>query len=606
MDTTARTVPSEVPAGAGRELLPGRDVNLAEAARYGLIGGVVTIFVSAIGMIRSFAESRILDELTLASILLVGIPALAGYLAGRPPPLLEGFQPSRRGIRNVLAGLEAGVLAGVVLCAFALLIDTVNIRDVFVNVTPDLVSAEPRLLTFGQQLGIGIPLILIAYGVCGAAGGAVHLLPELWRGVLFSAIVWILGFGMFQGLLGQLLRGVQLRGVADLLYEPGGQLSIAGAVAVALAAGGLVVLRERKRGVVRKAVEGLAPGPRRGLTLAALAALALFLGALPQIVGPFLSQVLDLVGIFLLLALGLNIVVGFAGLLDLGYVAFFAVGAYSSAVLTSPASPKFSPELIFVAALPFVVMAAAVAGIMVGTPVIRMRGDYLAIVTLGFGEITRLLFLSDWAKPIFGGAQGIIRIPSIDLGLVTVRGPQSFFYAIFAFVIVAIYVSYSLQNSRIGRAWMAMREDEAVAEAMGINIVSAKLFAFIIGAILASFGGALFASQIQSIFPNSFEVTRSIEILVVIIVGGLASVPGVIVGALVLIAMPELLREFEEFRFLVYGGLLIFMMLKRPEGFIPSRRRAQELHEDEVLQDAWLQAEKGERVGGPSRSIEGT
>jgi branched-chain amino acid transport system permease protein len=241
---------------------------------------------------------------------------------------------------------------------------------------------------------------------------------------------------------------------------------------------------------------------------------------------------------------------------------------------------------------------------MVGTPVIRMRGDYLAIVTLGFGEITRLLFLSDWAKPVFGGAQGIIRIPPIDLGVVTVRGPQGFFYAIFAFVIVAIYISYSLQNSRIGRAWMAMREDEAVAEAMGINIVSAKLFAFIIGAILASFGGALFASQIQSIFPNSFEVTRSIEILVVIIVGGLASVPGVIVGALVLIAMPELLREFEEFRFLIYGALLIFMMLKRPEGFIPSKRRAQELHEDEVMQDAWLQAEQAE--AGAARPAEAT
>jgi branched-chain amino acid transport system permease protein len=326
------------------------------------------------------------------------------------------------------------------------------------------------------------------------------------------------------------------------------------------------------------------------------------LAVLPLILGDFLSEVLDIAGIFLLMALGLNIVVGFAGLLDLGYVAFFAVGAYTTAVLTwdrptggaLPGSIQIGPEFSFWLALPFVVLAAAAAGIIVGTPVLRMRGDYLAIVTLGFGEIARILFLSTWLKPYFGGALGVQRIPNIHLGPLEVIGSKGFFYFIFGFALVTIYVSYSLQNSRIGRAWTAIREDESVAEATGVNVVAAKLWAFIIGAMLASFGGALFAVKIGSVFPSSFSIIVSITILVIVIVGGIASVPGVALAALLLVGLPELLQEFQQFRFLIYGVLLILMMLKRPEGFIPSRRRAQELREDEVLQDAWLKAREQE------------
>jgi branched-chain amino acid transport system permease protein len=294
--------------------------------------------------------------------------------------------------------------------------------------------------------------------------------------------------------------------------------------------------------------------------------------------------------IYVLLGLGLNVVVGYAGLLDLGYVAFFAVGAYTTALLTSPQS-SLGVGWVFWAAVPFVVLAAAVSGLIVGTPVLRMRGDYLAIVTLGFGEIARLLFLSDWLKPTFGGAQGIIRVRDITIGPIEIAGPQAFFYAIFVFVLLATYVTYALQDSRIGRAWMAMREDEAVAEAMGVNIVTAKLSAFIAGAMLAGFGGALFATKIGSVFPHSFNVIVSITVLVVIIVGGMASVPGVVLASFVLVGLPELLREFEEYRFLIYGALLIFMMQRRPEGFIPSRRRAQELHEEEISQDAGLRTQ---------------
>ena len=322
------------------------------------------------------------------------------------------------------------------------------------------------------------------------------------------------------------------------------------------------------------------------------------IAVLPVLLGPFLSEVLNLVGIFLLMALGLNIVVGFAGMLDLGYVAFFAVGAYTSAVLTSPNSPTFAPEMVLWAAIPFVLIAAVMAGLIVGTPVLRMRGDYLAIVTLGFGEIARIMFLSDALKPWFGGAQGIVNIPDISFGPITFNDSISYFYPIFAMAVLFAYLSYALQDSRIGRAWMAMREDEPVAETMGVNIVSAKLWAFVIGATFAAIGGALFAAKIGSVFPESFDIVVSITVLVLIIIGGMGSVPGVALGALVLIGLPELLREFQEFKFLLYGGLLIFMMMKRPEGFIPSRRRAQELHEEEVLQDAWLQTQESHEQDG--------
>jgi branched-chain amino acid transport system permease protein len=261
------------------------------------------------------------------------------------------------------------------------------------------------------------------------------------------------------------------------------------------------------------------------------------------------------------MGLGLNVVVGYAGLLDLGYVAFFAVGAYTTAVLTSPIAPTLLGEdgsvvreegLLTVdflgwegwVVLAAVLLVAAIAGIVVGTPVIRMRGDYLAIVTLGFGEIVRILFLSDWLAPVFGGAQGVRQIPAagveaLDRLDLTITGvdPRSIFYFVAVFVAIAIYVSYRLSKSRIGRAWAAMREDETVAEAMGIDTVRAKLLAFIIGAMLASFGGMVFAVKVGSVFPKSFELLVSIIVLVVVIVGGMGNINGVIVGALVLIGV---------------------------------------------------------------------
>ena len=589
------TVAVEVPVAAEGELLAARRVDLWRAVRLGLVGGLTAAFVSANGMVEAFSERAVLGRVTLGSLLLVAVPVLVGYLAGRPPPVLQGFATPRPGWRNVAGGLLAGLLSGVVMAVFVTLIATFDVRRILINVTPGLVREPPRLLTFGLELGAGgLVLILALNAVLGAVAGTLHLLPARWRRAVFAAALWVLAFAMLQPVIVQVLRGIQAElriwtaPLADFLYEPTGALSVPGAVAVAALAFAIhaLLMREGRR-PVRARLEPLPERSRRLLRLVVLAGILFVLGLLPQVLGPFLSEVLNIAGIFLLMALGLNIVVGLAGLLDLGYVAFFAVGAYTTALLTSPQS-SLGVGWIFWAAVPFVILAAAVSGLAVGTPVLRMRGDYLAIVTLGFGEIARLLFLSDWLKPTFGGAQGIIQVRDITIGPIEIGGPQAFFYAIFCFVLLAAYVTYALQDSRVGRAWMAMREDEAVADAMGVNIVTAKLSAFIAGAMLAGFGGALFASKIGSVFPHSFSVIVSITVLVVIIVGGMASVPGVVLASFLLVGLPELLREFEEYRFLIYGALLIFMMQRRPEGFIPSRRRAQELHEEEVAQDAWL------------------
>ena len=325
---------------------------------------------------------------------------------------------------------------------------------------------------------------------------------------------------------------------------------------------------------------------------------------LPMVLGGITNELLANVGLFVLLALGLNIVVGLAGILDLGYVAFFAVGGYTTAILTSPnrgeSWPEWMPNTPWFVALLVVVVFAALTGLFIGAPVIRMRGDYLAIVTLGFGEIIRLLFLSDWLGGYTGAAQGVTNIPGVNVfGLATVKGtnPQAVFYLVAAFCAIAIYVSWRLEKSRLGRAWMAVREDESVAEAMGINTVNAKLMAFVVGAVLASFSGAIFAAKVGSIFPTSFIILVSIVILVVVIVGGMGNIAGVIAGAVVLIGVlggpkqPGLLQEFSNFKLLIYGALLIWMMLQKPEGLIPNVRRTRELHQDEFLQDAWLRGE---------------
>ena len=294
-------------------------------------------------------------------------------------------------------------------------------------------------------------------------------------------------------------------------------------------------------------------------------------------VGTAWVRITNLAILFVFLALGLNIVVGFAGLLDLGYVAFFAIGSYTVAILTSPELGFFS--LTFWQALPFAVLLGIIAGVMLGIPVLKMRGDYLAIATLGFGEIIRILVLSDALRPWLGGAQGIGKITKARIGEFEFASPQEVYYLLLAGCILVGFISWRLRDSRLGRAWMAMREDEDVAQAMGINLVATKLLAFATGAGFSALSGAIFASKIGSVYPHSFNVMISINILCVIIVGGMGSMPGVVVGAIALVGLPELLREFAEYRLLVYGAALVAMMLLKPEGLWPEATHKRELHD---------------------------
>jgi branched-chain amino acid transport system permease protein len=290
----------------------------------------------------------------------------------------------------------------------------------------------------------------------------------------------------------------------------------------------------------------------------------------------FWVRVIGFTGLYIILGLGLNIVVGFAGLLDLGYVAFYAIGAYTYGLL---ASGQFGIHLSFWLVLPLAALLAALAGVLLGIPVLRMRGDYLAIVTLGFGEIIRILLNN--LRGFTNGSQGVVGIDKpVIFGYVLDSGIH-FYYMIFILVAVVAFFSNRLNHSRIGRAWIAIREDEDVAEMMGINTTLYKLLAFGSGALVGGLAGAIFSAWQGSIFPDNFNLFVSINVLSLIIIGGIGSIPGVIVGALALITLPDVLRQFSDYRLLLYGLLLVIMMIARPEGFIPSQRRKLELREED-------------------------
>ena len=271
---------------------------------------------------------------------------------------------------------------------------------------------------------------------------------------------------------------------------------------------------------------------------------------------------------YVMLGLGLNIVVGLAGLLDLGYVAFYAVGAYSYALL------HFHFGVGFWMALPIGAGLGALFGILLGYPVLRLRGDYLAIVTLGFGEIIRLV-LENWNDFSFGPS-GIANIPRPGFFGIKFSLSEATIYLYFimiALTLFTIFVVNRLQNSRIGRAWIALREDEIACQAMGIDKTKTKLTAFALGATWAGMAGVVFAAKTTFINPASFTIWESIMILCVVVLGGMGSVVGVILGALVLILLPEYLRAFSEYRMLVFGAALVLMMVFRPGGIISNVRR---------------------------------
>jgi branched-chain amino acid transport system permease protein len=318
---------------------------------------------------------------------------------------------------------------------------------------------------------------------------------------------------------------------------------------------------------------GAIPVSRRLLTepkiyLPAIIVLSIFTLVFPFIFSLYQTNIMITGLIYVMLGLGLNIVVGLAGLLDLGYVAFYAVGAYSYALLNH----HFG--LSFWMVLPIGAGMGAFFGIILGFPVLRLRGDYLAIVTLGFGEIIRLI-LENWNEFSFGPS-GIANIPRpslFGLQLSLQNATIYLYYLMILLVLFTIFVVERLQNSRIGRAWIALREDEVACEAMGIDRRKTKLTAFALGATWAGMAGVIFAAKTTFINPASFTIWESIIILCIVVLGGMGSIVGVILGAFVLILLPEYLRVFSEYRMLVFGGMLVLMMVFRPGGIVSDVRR---------------------------------
>lgn len=552
--------------------------------QYGLIGGLISLYVSMIGMVETFSARNLIGTFFSMGNVLTILGALGAGLLVRRKFANAGWR------LTLLAGLTAGLVASLPSVILVALSQWINLRAVFVNVSEALIG----ILTFQRGALAGSLLLIAGSSVLGMAGALFDLLsPRLQRG-LVNGLLWTLGVGLFSENVGQIITssfsfllgrglGPDLARSLNTFVFQNKSLSPAAAIFIFLLVFGLTYAQTGQK--LRAAYENLPPARRRQGRITGFILLGLLVLSLPQLAGTFLSQVLFLVGLYVLMGLGLNIVVGYAGLLDLGYVAFFAFGAYTAALLTSTSSLGIA-QLNFFVALPFAILIGVLFGVLLGFPVLRLRGDYLAIVTLGFGEIIRILALSDWLKPVMGGAQGVLGIPSPRIDLIflppiVLDNPQRMYYLVLFGALLAAFVSIRLRDSRLGRQWMAMREDEDVAEAMGINLIQTKLLAFAIGAGFSALAGAIFAARLLTIFPHSFNLLISINALSLIIVGGMGSIPGVLVGALVLVGLPELLREFEDYRLLMYGTLLIVMMLVKPEGFLPEEHRQRELHGEE-------------------------
>ena len=502
---------------------------LRTAVNAGVVFGIITIFLFLIGFTGTAADLfsglfRNKDaapflNLTPQMLNMLIFLGLIGLWAGAYGSRQSKSQANDSWGAALVGGLTAGLVHGLLVSGLALLVGTISLLGVQINVY------------LSEVLPNAIKLFLV--GKSPLQGATVHF-------VLFT----------LAGLLGGLLsRGIgrgswRVRSAAawKTIYEKIIQQPI--------------VRRVRGSRYTRYVVYGI---------------LLLLVFLLPLRAGQYWNFTIGTVGIYVLLGLGLNIVVGLAGLLDLGYVAFFAIGAYTMALLTAPQPHHLMWS--FWIALPIGVVLATLTGLLLGAPVLRMRGDYLAIVTLGFGEIIRILSKSDVLTPFTGGPKGVTSVGGLTLFGKPINSGIAYVYLIFLAVLLVIFVTNRLQNSRVGRAWEAMREDETVSRAMGINTLTQKLLAFAIGAAFAGLGGALFASRNQFTGPEDFNLMVSINVVAVVIVGGMGNIPGVIAGALVLKGLPEVLRQLEDYRVLVFGALLIVMMLWRPAGVIPSARR---------------------------------
>jgi branched-chain amino acid transport system permease protein len=534
-----------------------------EVVQVGLIGGVIAIYLCLVGIVPLFdGRPLVATVISLGETVLLASLAVPGAVAARR---------ARTPRVAVASGAVAGLLAGGALTLLVIAGSVVNLRGFMLNASPELYA----LLTFG--LGVGGSWIPALVGAAmGALAAAFWLLPDRFRSPLVRGLLSILILGLFGGLLRERLQAAGLGEIGRLLFSFEG-VTVTGAILIFVGVVGGRILRQRIS--FRARFDTLPETRQRQLRIPFLLLVIAFASSLPLLLGPAFAMVTALVALYILMGLGLNITLGLAGLLDLGFVAFYAVGAYTVGLLTSTAEFGLL-NLPFWAAVPFAVLFAMLFGAILGLPILGIRGDYLAIATLGFGEIIRILVGSDLLKGLLGGPRGIINIPKpIDVPSTNfLAGPVQIYYIAIAFALLVAFVAWRLRGSRLGRAWVAIREDEDVAEAVGINLIQTKLLAYMLGAAFAGLGGAISAALVGSIFPSSIQLLISINVVALIIVGGMGSIPGVFIGALFLIGIPELFREFQDYRLLFYGLALIAMMRFRPEGLLPSGIVRRELH----------------------------
>lgn len=559
----------------------------APILRFGALAGLALLYVGLIGMIEAFHERDIIpgdddtfvkDAITLGQILLFTPAFLAGYFTSRK------IAQTQNPLLAVLGGGAVGLLTAVPSLFILALNSQSDMRDMFVNVNRDWIE----IITFDRRddLFQGGLLLTAGLTVAGLVGGILSVLPNKIR----QSLIFGLSLSLLIGVLGETVRLILQenfsRDVLDNFFRRD--------VMLLNTAIGLFVLGTLSRlfwlyfgnqGMKAfRAQTQKTPQINRTVNLIALGLMMAVLLVLPFVVGRALSDVMVTIGLFVLMGFGLNIAIGLAGLLDLGYVTNYAVGAYIMAVLTSTGplglfNNSGDISVTFWMVIPVAILAAMFAGFIFAVPVLKMRGDYLAIATLGFGEIIGRLAVSDALKPTIGGAQGVVAIPNAVFFGTELKNPEQLYYVILAACVITLIVSIRLNNSRTGRQWMAIREDEDVAAAMGIDTARAKLLAFTLSAATGGLAGAIFATKVGTVFPNSFTVFVSINVLSLIIVGGMGSNPGIVLGAIVLIGLPELLREFSEFRWLMYGVLLVWMMINRPEGLFPSQVTRREMHD---------------------------
>jgi branched-chain amino acid transport system permease protein len=534
----------------------------------GVISGLVCLLVMLVGLVEAFGDAYIIiGVITLGDVILLTPVIMLTYMALRNSSSLS--KATQAGVSVVI-----GAVSGVIITLLVLLGTAVDLRPMFVNASPSLFEIVMR----GVPLPLGALVPPLTCAVAALFIFGIRLIKPRLRSAVIQGLLWVVILGTLRDQI-LIIDVLKIQPFATILkrfvFAVSGLRPLGALLVFALAAGLSYLLSGRKTGpVVVKS-----PTVVKRKRIISIAILSVILLVLPWALGIFYSEILDTTGLFILMGLGLNIVVGFAGLLDLGYVAFYAIGAYTMGVLTSPGLGLF--HLTFWQALPVALFVTWLAGIILGLPVLRMRGDYLAIVTLGFGEIVRLLVLSTWLKDTLGGTQGIQSIPPPIIGSLKLNSLPLLYYLIVIGIVIVTFIAWRLKDSHLGRSWMAIREDEDVAQAMGINLVMTKLLAFSTGALFAGLAGTLGATKLTSVYPHSMTFIISINVLAVIIIGGMGSIPGVFVGALVMVGLPNLLTEFQEYRYWFYGLALVGMMLFRPEGLWPEARRKLELHETE-------------------------